>query len=404
MQRSSFPVLRRCGILSCGRRGYRGMKLKKRHVCGNIPILLAGSLLVAILFANGGAEEGLIKKEACTSFRLLLDRGPIVGKNLDWSIADGILSLNPRGLQKRALVEGPCLALEWASVYASISFNQFGREFPLGGINEAGLVVEELSYWPSEYPPLEDLPTVNELQWIQYQLDVHSSVSEVIEHISEVQILPLLFGLHYFVVDASGDAAVIEFLDGELTVRHGSELPVPVLTNDTYRNSMRHLKAHEGFGGKRVVGNGPESPERFVRAATMVQDFEREQQVAIPVRYAFQILNAVGQDDTQWSIVYDVESRAVHFMTANVRVVRRVSLANLDLDCGESGLSLDLGEPRAGDVGENLSPWTSLDQDRLISGVLEKIEREGALGDRKQQWLRDGVVKFGSTDPHCEGE
>ncbi len=366
--------------------------------------MLACCLLSVLHFLVVMADVPLVEQDACTSFRLLVDNSPVIGKNLDWSIEDGILSLNSRGLCKRALVDSTHLALEWVSEYASISFNQFGREFPLGGMNEAGLVVEELSYWPSQYPPPGERPSINELQWIQLQLDVHASVAEVIEHISEVQVRPLLFGLHYFVVDASGDAAVIEFLDGELIIHYGPELPVPVLTNDTYRNSVRYLSSYVGFGGKRTVSDGPESPERFVRAATMLQEFEQGQRSTAPVMYAFQILREVAQDDTQWSIVYDVGSRTVHFTTASIPVKRRISLAILDLDCSGQAIALDLKDHYEGDVCEKLSPWTREDQDRLISRVFEKMAKDGSIDDRKHQRIREGMVRLGSTVPQCEEE
>ena len=41
--------------------------------------------------------------------------------------------------------------IEWISKYGSISFNQFGAEFPYGGINEEGLVVEIMTS-RAEYP------------------------------------------------------------------------------------------------------------------------------------------------------------------------------------------------------------------------------------------------------------
>ena len=366
--------------------------------------MLACGLTGVLYFSGAWADMSSTTREACTSFRLLVDDSPIIGKNLDWSIEDGILSMNPRGLCKRALVEPASLPLEWVSKYSSMTFNQFGREFPLGGMNEAGLVVEELSYWPSKYPPLDERPGINELQWIQYQLDVHASVAEVIEHISDVQVRPMLFGLHYFVVDASGEAAVIEFLDGELVIHRGSELPVPVLTNNTYRNSVRYLSLHAGFGGKRIVSDGPESPERFVRAATMLQEFEDGQRSTDPVMYAFQILEAVAQDDTQWSIVYDVKSRRVHFITASVPIKRSISLGDLDLDCSGVAIALDLSDNHEGNVREKLSLWTYEDQDRLISNVLEKIAAEGSLDDLKHKRIIEGVIRLGIIVPKCEGE
>ena len=322
----------------------------------------------------------------------------IVGKNLDWSIGDGILSVNPRGLWKRALVDSTHRPCEWVSAYASVSFNQLGSGLPLGGMNEAGLVVEELAYWPSRYPVPDDRPAINELQWVQYQLDVHSSVAEVIHRASAVQVLPLLFGLHYFVADSSGDVAVIEFLDGELIIFTGSDLPVPVLTNDTYANSVRYLSLQEGYGGTRTAAAGPESPERFVGAATMMKEYESEQAEADPIAYAFQILRAVAQEDTQWSIVYDTESRTVRFRTAGVPGERRVSLAGLALDSGSPPLALNLADRFEGDIALRLSPWSRADQSRLIARVFEQLRGEGVVDDGEGRRLEKALVEMGGED------
>jgi choloylglycine hydrolase len=46
-------------------------------------------------------------------------------------------------------------------------------------MNEAGLVVEIMWLKESEYPPPDEHPTVNELQWVQYQLDNFATVTEV---------------------------------------------------------------------------------------------------------------------------------------------------------------------------------------------------------------------------------
>ena len=62
------------------------------------------------------------------------------GKNYDWNVEDGLLMVNKRGLQKSAAVRQH--AASWTSKFGSVTFNQYGREWPSGGMNEAGLVVE----------------------------------------------------------------------------------------------------------------------------------------------------------------------------------------------------------------------------------------------------------------------
>lgn len=372
-------------------------------------IALAGLLALAPVAAAGDAWS----PDACTAFALFCDDQALVGKNLDWPIDAGILCLNPRGLRKWAWTDtdgcaegGPnARPLEWVATYASLSFNQFGREFPLGGLNEAGLAVEETSYWPSAYPPAAGRPQINELQWIQYQLDRRGTVADVIEHAGECAVRPMIARVHYFLADAEGDAAVIEFLDGEMRIHHGVALPVPVLTNDTYANSVRYLARHAGFGGERHVGDGHDSPERFVRVAGLLQGYGRAAQADQPdnaVEHAFAILSAVAQADTQWSIVYDLRARAVRFVTAGVAHERWIALRDLPCDCGLPRLALPLHDPHPGDVAARLAPWGAADQERLATVVLAQLAPEADLADSARARLTRALVKHGSILPVCE--
>ena len=83
---------------------------------------------------------------ACTSFVVKKDNRILLAKNLDWEISNGIILVNKKGVFKTAYCD--ChRKLSWTSRYGSVTFNQFGKEFPLGGMNEKGLVVEELNSW-----------------------------------------------------------------------------------------------------------------------------------------------------------------------------------------------------------------------------------------------------------------
>ena len=93
------------------------------------------------------------------------------------------------------------------------------------------------------------------------------------QKLADLQISKFLTGLHYFICDSAGMTAVIEFIDGNVLTYTGQELPFPVLTNNSYANSLKYLKRHEGFGGTLPIGNGPESPVRFVRAVKFIQDY-----------------------------------------------------------------------------------------------------------------------------------
>lgn len=277
--------------------------------------------------------------DACTTFCLKKDSAVIVGKNLDWSIGDGFIVINKKNVSKFSLVNPGKKPVHWISNYGSITFNQFGVELPLGGMNEAGLIVEELSYSPSVYPTNDSLCSLNEMQWLQYQLDNFSNVEEVIQNLSAIQITKFMFGLHYFVSDRSGSSAVIEFLDGKSVFYSGADLPVAVLSNNSYRNSIKYLKFHQGFGGDMIPRNGSGSQERFVRTAMLLKNYDD----SYPADYAFSILENVKQQDTQWSIVYDPVHLSIKFKIKDQLEIQQLDFKSVKFSDSKSGEYYRLG-------------------------------------------------------------
>jgi choloylglycine hydrolase len=115
---------------------------------------------------------------ACTSFLIQDDKRPLMGKNYDWDLGHGIVVVNQRGREKTGLAANETdRPPTWTAQYGSVTFNQYGREFPVGGMNEAGLAVEVLWNFSVDYPDPDKRPSLNELQWIQYQLDNYASVN-----------------------------------------------------------------------------------------------------------------------------------------------------------------------------------------------------------------------------------
>ena len=88
-----------------------------------------------------------IEAFACTTFFLKQDGHQVFGRNYDWNVEEALIIANKRGMFKRSYVRAEATgeAAAWRSKYGSVTFNQYGREFPTGGKNEAGLVVETMS-------------------------------------------------------------------------------------------------------------------------------------------------------------------------------------------------------------------------------------------------------------------
>jgi penicillin V acylase-like amidase (Ntn superfamily) len=82
----------------------------------------------------------------CSAFLLKSNNQNIVGKNYDWTIENGRVLINKRNMEKIAYgVNNP---ISWKAKFGSVTFNQYGQEFPNGGMNEKGLVIEAL--WLNE--------------------------------------------------------------------------------------------------------------------------------------------------------------------------------------------------------------------------------------------------------------
>src|SRR6266480_4947928 len=147
-------------------------------------------LLVACLSIN----EAL----ACTTFCLKNKNEVLFGKNYDWMIGDGLIFVNKRGLAKMAGSEDSPNPAKWISKYGSVTFNQYGRENPTGGMNEAGLVVEQMWLDETEYPRDAALPTIDTQEWIQYLLDTSATAAEAVRNATHVRILSDV-KVHYLV-------------------------------------------------------------------------------------------------------------------------------------------------------------------------------------------------------------
>jgi len=118
------------------------------------------------------------------------------------------------------------------------------------------------------------------------------------------------------VADKEGNCATIEFINGKMVYDTQETLPIKVLANSTYSESMEYLKRHKGFGGDQSIPDSSESLDRFVRAANMLKNYNPNIQ-ASSVDYAFNILDNIAQLPwalrTQWSIVYDIQKLRIYF-------------------------------------------------------------------------------------------
>jgi len=319
---------------------------------------------------------------ACTTFLLHKNGQYVFGKNYDWVTGTGMVNTNLKGLVKLSLPLEGGNVLNWTSKYGSTTFNQYGKEFPNGGMNETGLVVELMWLTESKYPERDKRPALSVLQWIQYQLDNCSTVEEVIRTDRILRITSTGTPQHYLVADSKGGVATIEFLNGKMVVHRADKLPFPVLANSTYETSVNAINTSKNVS----LDN---SLSRFSKACKMVQQYQQTEVNKPLVDYSFDILNAVSQASfTKWSIVYDISNRKVYFKTSSNGKKRSFSLNDFNYQCSSTPLSYHLNAKDMGEISKSFTAFSSQQNKKMLkqafaetgTAVNIKEELQNSLG------------------------
>jgi len=301
---------------------------------------------------------------SCSSFKLQKGDGLVYGHNLNEGDigVPGMIFINKRGIFKQGRSWSELTTPEnsnpsdhcWVSRYGSITFNNFGRDFPDGGMNEAGLFVWEMNE-TIEYPKDEDLPKLNQMNWMQFMLDNCSTVDEAVQCAYAFEIDG--WGWHYFIGDATGNIAAIAFIKGEVVIHQGEDLPVPGLFNTPYERELEVLKYYKGFGGFYNPDlDNPEVP-RFAKTAVMVENFKPEDNI---VDYGLYMLDKLMVNDVpEWSILCDVRKMQVHFKTRINPEVKVISFADIDFSNTSPVMVLNMDVKEGGDVFSMFTPYTN---------------------------------------------
>lgn len=303
---------------------------------------------------------------------------------------------NLRGLQKSALTLSPLdKPAKWNSKFASLTFNQYGREFPLGGVNEKGLTVEIMWLAGSQTPGLDLRPTVNELQWIQYVLDGFATTAEIVSMADKIRVSKVYADVHYLVCDATGDCATFEYLKGKLVIHTGGNLPVPTLANNTYDAHIQHLAQFAGHGGSRGMPTDPSSLSRFVRATLLAEKYD-PQGPRSAVDSGFDILDSVRTPDSVFNIVYESVNGRVHFRTQAFDRIKTAKISDFDLDCSktqEKTQILDMNQNLDGDVSANFTVYTEAENRRMIDLAFKDVEKDLPAGVKETVITYPGKLK-----------
>jgi penicillin V acylase-like amidase (Ntn superfamily) len=235
--------------------------------------LVAAATAGAIVAASRAAD-------ACT--RVLWNTNKlavVVGRTMDWpESTDPILTMLPHGMSRDGGRAGPQVVVadnpaRWKSKYASLVTTIYGIG-TADGLNERGLGAHMLYLHATDFGPRD--ASKGGLQaglWAQYALDNAATVNEALDLLDKVQVVKVTTrgheaNVHLALEDASGDSAIIEYIDGKPVIHHGREFRV--MTNDpTYDQQLALLrKADFSKPSSEMPLPGNVNPrDRFLRAA-----------------------------------------------------------------------------------------------------------------------------------------
>lgn len=194
---------------------------------------------------------------ACTWAAYSGASSSFVARTMDWYCDDGVV-MKGHG---RSLVEKAATtpnALEYKAKYASLRTHSFAVGFVIEAMNEKGLQASILfldgSELPAADPAKKDVSVVN---FLEYAVANFATVQEVLDSLPGINIVPpdiqglpgpggaeLAFNpqnapLHFALADAGGDRAIIELVDGGITIYHGPEHNA--LTNEPRYEVQQYL-------------------------------------------------------------------------------------------------------------------------------------------------------------------
>jgi choloylglycine hydrolase len=339
---------------------------------------------------------------ACTTTVLDRDNGFLFGRTYDWAFEQAKVTFNTSGLAKTSFESMKAgVPLQWVSRYASFTFNQYGHEMPMGGMNEAGLVVETMWLDETAYLAESSLPRIDNVQWVQYMLDTVGTVPELLDAQKNIHVVSGgASKLHYQVCDRSRDCAILEFLDGKLSVFRGRSRPIPVLTNSPYRDSLVYrAKSFSGAKSRETEALG--SFNRFVIADSKLKATKQASRDAL-----FKVLDAVSSSriliepqsgltgSTVWQIVYDPEQGEVSWRTPNSNPkTRNVRFADFERSCKRGPAKSLYVAKGDGNVTGRFDDYTEAANRAQVEGIFRAMTDTGFLHVKLPPDVIDALVE-----------
>lgn len=325
----------------------------------NLSRLLGATALVAgAMFLPDVA----VTASACTRVTFEGDSGIVItGRSLDWrNTIPTNLYVFPRGLHRQSY-DVPDKSISWTSAYGSVCAVGYDSGVT-EGLNEKGLAVNLLYLPGTVYAPKGDTrPYMSTSLWAAYVLDNFATTAEAVAQLrlDSFQInAPSIPGggettLHMAISDATGNNAIIEYVDGKLEIHEGHQYQV--LTNaPPYDQQVAISNYWEAVGGMHMLPGTNRSQDRFARATFYLGALPKDasHKVALggvagiiancSVPTGISVPDQPEISTTQWRSISDQNECVYYFHVINAPGTMWVKLHEFDLYPGAPVMRLDV--------------------------------------------------------------
>lgn len=332
---------------------------------------LAGVVLLLAAVSLGSMQQ----VEACTrAVYIGPDQMVVTGRTMDWKEdLHSNLYVFPRGIQRTG--HNKEKTLNWTSKYGSV----IAAGYDIGtcdGMNEKGLVASLLFLPETIYSlPGDTRPAMGISIWTQYVLDNFATVREAVDELKKetfrIDAPRLPNGsestLHLAITDETGNTAILEYLDGKLSIHEGKEYQV--MTNSPRYESQLAINDYwKEVGGLQMLPGTNRSSDRFVRASFYIHAIPQTSDAKIAIPSVLSVMRNVSVpfgistpdkphiSSTRWRTVSDQKNKVYYFESTLTPNLFWLDLKKIDFSPKASikKLSLANGEIYAGDAVKDL--------------------------------------------------
>ena len=299
--------------------------------------------------------------EACTRVVYVGNNSEVItGRTLDWKEEIGTnLYVMPRGMERVGYDESN--TIKWISKYGSVV--SVGYDVGVNeGMNEKGLVCNLLYLPGTVYSlPNDTRPYISTSVWAQYVLDNFATTQEAVEELKKDRFqinAPAMPGgnattLHMAISDATGNSAIVEYIDGVISIHEGQEYQV--MTNaPTYDKQLAINEYWKSIGGLKMLPGTNKSSDRFVRASFYVDALPLNTSNQMALAGVFGIINNCSVpigisvadqpeiSSTRWRSVSDQKNKVYYFESTLSPAIIWIDLSKCNVNKGAPVLKLDL--------------------------------------------------------------